>query len=110
RITSRTGVDLLLQVLNLALQGVDVTRDLATEGVELRGTTATLRRSRAVILLAFDDDHVLLQALDGGARVTLFFHRGDVSAESFDFSVDFTRVGLAAFQGSQFAAQGFHLG
>ncbi len=37
----RTGVDLLLQVLNLALQRIQVTRHLRTEGIELlhRSTT-----------------------------------------------------------------------
>ena len=46
---SRAGIDLLLQVLDLALQGIDIAGRLPTEGIELLHRSATARGGRAVV-------------------------------------------------------------
>ena len=65
------SAQLLLQVLDLRLQAVDGSGDLAAEGIELSSACA-LRGAWTVVLLAFENHDVLLQAIDGSVRIALF--------------------------------------
>ncbi|VVN41999.1 hypothetical protein PS639_05425 [Pseudomonas fluorescens] len=94
--------------MNLRLQGVDVARDLATEGVEFGGRGA-LRRTRTIVLLALEHNHVLFQTVDGSARVALLLQCGDVGAEAFQLNVNLAGVGRGTFQRGQFTVQRFDL-
>ncbi len=73
-------------MLDLRLQGVDVTGDLAAEGVEL-GSAA------ALILLALEYEHVLLQAIDGRIGGGSF-QGGDVGTDALELGIQGTTLAL----------------
>ena len=96
------GIELLLQVLHLGLEGVDVAHHLGAEGVELGGIAAL---GRAVVELAAQYQQVILDTLDRLARVALLLQRRDIAAEGLELLVGLAQFDLQGFQLLLFGGQ-----